>query len=312
MQIELDQACGLRDEEAPLWVRFAAPPAGAPAALRAVQEAVAADLRERLSAAVDWMEHLDGHTDGLPDLEFAPGAGALLAGDSLTVLVSALSRAPRRRLVLPLDDTHLAGNPGWPWSAGTCFAAGSAADLIALSLHPDAGPRTREALGALSVDNHVMRSTLALFTDRDAEVTLFGPVQTHTWRYLENQVACRVRLFADGDAAHAGLAAELYRGATADEFLDWLAQVGNAAFLDSRQFLAGAERPGDLDFFYSDLGRPELVEGPALRALTLMALGARFPLVLGGASVVNGVLYTLVEAAWAQHADVDRGYQISW
>jgi len=33
-------------------------------------------------------------------------------------------------------------------------------------------------------------------TDRNAEIALFGPISPANWHYLEDQVACRVRVFS--------------------------------------------------------------------------------------------------------------------
>ena len=91
-----------------------------------------------------------------------------------------------------------------------------------------------------------------------------------------------------------------------------LRELGHAIFVDSRHLFCDDRKPTAQDFFNSDLGLSDKIRHPELRRLTEMALTADFPIVLGGASLVNGTLFALVEAAWRTGSDVDRGYSVAW
>ena len=90
--------------------------------------------------------------------------------------------------------------------------------------------------------------------------------------------------------------------AGARRFFDELARLGQAAFIDTRVILAhfGLDLP-PRDRFASDLGQPEDIADPFLRAFTEGALEAAIPVVLGGHSLVSGGLMALTDAAWLRH-----------
>jgi hypothetical protein len=279
-----------------------------PAPVRAVQRAIAEDVRARCADlhGFEWAD--EAAPDGRPAIILEPGAGALLTVEAWQDLsVAAMGAAHPLRL--PLDPV---GQDALPRTAGTCFAVAGGADLLVLTLHPGAGPAARAALDSLELDARRVAGALRLLTDRDAEVALIGPLSSRVWQYIEDQVACRARVYADGDARHGGLAAALYQRAGPEQFVAWLRSMVSAVFLDTRQFLAGAPRPSEADYFWSDLGRPDAVEHSGLRRLTEIALHADLPIVLGGPTLLNGGMYALVEAAWRTGPDVDRGYRISW
>jgi len=306
------QICNQADGVAPVLLKVLEPPAGSLPELRSVQVAIAADLRERVQNlyGVSWL-HAQAESCQ-HSIEFGIGAGALLPAEFLQNLVSELAKLDSTQLALPLTDCTTLGEMEIPTTAGTCFAAHTGADIIALALYPDIGFATRDALAQFEIRNPAMAAAFPLFTDRDAEVVLVGPISSQTWRYLEDKVACRVRIFADGDELHGGIVASLYNQSAPNDFLAWMGQVGDAIFLDSRQFLAGGGQPDELDFYYSDIGFADAVKHPVLRRLTEVALSADYPLILGGPSVVNGLLYALVETAWRTNPNGDRGYHIMW
>lgn len=280
--------------------------------VKQVQEAIVKELHAQL-AQMDGAVRINlSRKMGRRSIRFGPGAGALLDTETLQALLSQMAQQDRAHVILPLDNFSYLDGTELPRTAGTCFSVRTGADLIALALHPATKPAAREALGALHLDCQRMAQAMRCFTDREAEVAIIGPIKPHTWRYLEDEVACRVRVFADAGENAGGLAATLYRRATPADFLAWMGQMGQAIFLDSRQFLAGGPLPSELDFYWSDTGQVEAIQHPDLRRLTELALSAPYPFILGGPSLVNGALYTLVEAAWKSGPDLNRGYQIAW
>jgi hypothetical protein len=62
-------------------------------------------------------------------------------------------------------------------------------------------------------------------------------------------------------------------------------------------------RPGAEERFASDLFMTERIKAKPLREFTDAARQADFPLLLGGHTLVSGVLWTMVEAAWAGYPE---------
>gem|GEM_PF-6652625 len=242
-----------------------------------------------------------------------PGAGALLNAQRLLDLAELLRRHPSARLSLPLADFTALDDENVPRSAGTCFAVEDGADLVTAGLHPDCPAELQQIAESQRPYTMNFKALLRAFTDREAEVAVIGPIAPHTWRYLEDEVACRVRVYADGYGRHAGLAAELYHQVGSARWRERLAGMADVVIIDTRQFLAClSPYPTPEDFLASDLGRPAEVGHPLLRELTTAALEGKPPLVLGGPMLLNGGLYALVETAWRVGPDVDRGYHIRW
>src|SRR5581483_3062343 len=90
-----------------------------------------------------------------------------------------------------------------------------------------------------------------------------------------------------------------------ERFFAHLAQLGNAAFIDTRAlFVHLGLNPSAADRFNSDLMRYSDVSNPTLRAFTRAAAEAPIPIVLGGHSLVTGGLQALIDAAWRAHDEV--------
>lgn len=184
-------------------------------------------------------------------------------------------------------------------------------DLAVLALTGEGGSHLRERLAAADVDTAPYRRVLPLLTDRESQVVVSGRVGSHVWRYLEGETACRVRLFAEergmeaDGRARSGEARSLF-GFLIDEIgprraMEALAELGDAAFIDSRVLLAHARVEATrADRFLSDAGRWREVEQPFLRDLTRAAAEAPIPVLLGGHSLVSGGLMALNEFAWRE------------
>ena len=266
------------------------------------------------------------------------GSGALLATEAIAQLVTRIHSAERilvtnnlystdlaafapaavlRDLDLPAIDNDLgwtlveqAGlvNESLPRSAATQLDVDTPTDLMILGQHPGTGPHTRSMLDALSLDTSHLTAALKVLIDRNGEVVVAGRASATMWEYLERSTACRVRMLAEergmrasGRQARGEVRSVLgfyYQQVGAAQFFEHLAELGQAAFLDSRVLFAHLGlKPSASDRYNSDLRRPEHIENREVREFTEQAVRASIPVVLGGHSLVSGGMYALVEAA---------------
>jgi hypothetical protein len=80
-----------------------------------------------------------------------------------------------------------------------------------------------------------------------------------------------------------------------------LAELGNAAFIDSRVLFHHLSlQPTPADRFYSDLLWSDRIDDPTVRAFTEAAVEAPISVLLGGHSLVAGGLWALIDAAWLE------------
>ena len=86
-----------------------------------------------------------------------------------------------------------------------------------------------------------------------------------------------------------------------ERFFETLAELGDAAFIDTRVLLAHKQIDATReDRFLSDLGRWQEIREPFLREFTRAAVEASIPVLLGGHSLMSGGLMALNEFAWAE------------
>jgi hypothetical protein len=196
-----------------------------------------------------------------------------------------------------------------PRTAQSLFDIDAPTDVAVLMLSGVGGPYIREYTASVDLDINAYEQTLPLFLNRENQIIVAGRVGSHTWRYLESETACRVRLFAEergmeaDGRADAGTARSLLGHHLAavgvERFFQTLADLGDAAFIDSRVLAAHAgARPTRQDRFLSDLGRWQQIDDPFLRDLTKAAASATIPVLLGGHSLMSGALMLMNETAW--------------
>jgi hypothetical protein len=185
-------------------------------------------------------------------------------------------------------------------------------DLAILACAGGAGTNLQRHIDTASIDVSRLLRASRLFTDRDAEVIVAGRVGTQTWQYLESETACRVRLFAEERGLQAagrdvnGEARSLLgyhlQSVGTQRFFEELAQMGQAAFVDTRPLFAHMGlRPSRPDRFLSDAMQPAGIEDSWVREFTAAACEAPIPVVLGGSSLVSSGVQLLSEAAWRRH-----------
>jgi len=200
-----------------------------------------------------------------------------------------------------------------PRSAATLLDVDTPADATVLVRHPTCPPEllvipTWEAELGARID-----SLMQLITTAERELLVAGRVGAPVWTYLESQTACRVRMLAeergmqaagrDVDGSARTALGFLYQQAGPVGFFERMAELGDGMLFDSRVLFAHlAWRPGAPERFASDLFDPD-GSGPELGAFTAAARDARIPLLLGGHTLVSGVLWTMVEAAWSGHPE---------
>ncbi|HXG36253.1 MAG TPA: hypothetical protein VNL15_04725, partial [Dehalococcoidia bacterium] len=187
----------------------------------------------------------------------------------------------------------------------------SPADLCVLALVGGAGTRLQALLEAQQFDLSRYQRLLPLLTDRNAQLLLAGRVGSKAWAYLEQETACRVRLFSEerGMVADGRLAAAQARSLLGfflertgvEDFFQVLPQLCDAAVIDTRVLLAHLESAASRqDRFLSDLSVWEEIEDEFLREFTRLACAAEVPVLLGGHSLLAGGLLSLIEFAWKQ------------
>jgi hypothetical protein len=185
-------------------------------------------------------------------------------------------------------------------------------DLAILAYAGGAGANLQRLIEASGIDTGRLERASRLFTDRDAEVVVAGRVGSQTWQYLESETACRVRMFAEERGLQAagrdinGEARSLLgfhlQSVGTRRFFEELAQMGQAAFIDTRPLFAHMGlKPSRPDRFLSDAMQPEGIEDAWVREFTAAACEAPIPVVLGGSSLVGSGVQLLSEAAWRCH-----------
>ncbi len=225
---------------------------------------------------------------------------------------SADNGVPRR-----LSEQHGVELVELPRTVATQFNIDTPNDLAALALAGQGGPRLLALLrdgpasgDAVRLDTSRLEQAAARFTERTAEVLVTGRVSSVTWNYLERESACRVRVLAeergmqsagtDADGtARSILGALIAESGPERVFGSLLPEWCDAAFIDIRPALVHLGiRPSRADRFAADAGLPEAIDDGRLRALVTAALASPVPVVLGGHSLVGGVLQVVNQWAW--------------
>jgi hypothetical protein len=199
-------------------------------------------------------------------------------------------------------------------SAATLLDVDTPADAAVLKRHP-ACPPELHGLDAWEPElGKRIDALMRLVTTPEREMLVAGRVGAPVWSYLESQTACRVRMLAeergmqaagrDSSGAARTALGFLYTEVGPERFFAQLGQLADGMLFDTRVLFAHLGwRAAGADRFASDLFRTDEISEAPLAAFTRAAAAAKYPLLLGGHTLVAGVLWTLVEAAWSGHPD---------
>ena len=157
-----------------------------------------------------------------------------------------------------------------------------------------------------------LEDLLAVLRNRNAELVVAGRVPSSCFAYLEEQAACRIRLFVEERGMRAApahrprsLLADWVTETGATSLVERLAALGDAVILDTRVVMAAlagssdaAAWPSAEDRYASDFGDASPIATPWLRDLTTAAASASVPFLLGAHTLVSDGLRILTGAAW--------------
>jgi len=153
---------------------------------------------------------------------------------------------------------------------------------------------------------------LAILRNRNAELVVAGRVPSGLFAYLEEQAACRVRLFVEERGMRAApasrprsLLASWVAEHGAASLVQRLATLGDAVIMDTRVIMAALSGSSDPrawppaeDRYASDLADAGRIATPWLEELAAAAAAASVPFVLGAHTLVSDGLRILTDAGW--------------
>jgi len=198
-----------------------------------------------------------------------------------------------------------------PNSAGIHFDLDTPTDFLTLALSGQGGPRSLAAFKAIPWSADRLRDAADVLTQDLPEVAVIGRVGTPIIDHFNKNLRVRLRIFSEERGMKAlgreaegkvrSLVADLVEALNPARFFDYLGEICDAAFFDTRVLFANrGRRVSEWDRFHSDLGAVAEIQDPWVREFTLAAVNCRIPVVLGGHSSVSGGLWLLADRAIAR------------
>ena len=193
-----------------------------------------------------------------------------------------------------------------PRTLATQFDIDTPTDLLLAKSAEQGGEHLRRALEQVAFDHPALDTILSLLTDRTSMLYLIGRVNPATWRFFEQEVACRTSGMIEGRgmkataSTRARFLATTLREHGADQLFSILESCADGALIDTRPLLADANGtlPSQDVRYNSDMFRLDEVHNPRWHELTARAMASQIPIILGGHSLVSGGLYLLADACW--------------
>lgn len=190
---------------------------------------------------------------------------------------------------------------------GLNFDVDTPTDIMIMSVHPDLGTNTREAVADLNWDIRRYLAIKELLGNPNGELVIYGRVGSNLFQYLDANTRCRLRLYSEERGMKAlgrdtrgevkALMGRLIDELGFKNFFDFLAEIALGAVLDTRVLFEHFNwQLSSADRFASDLGAVELISHPLLKEFTYAAMEAPIPILLGGHSLVAGGLWALIDA----------------
>jgi len=243
--------------------------------------------------------------------------GILLANNYYSADIVGFSpgRALERITLPPIDNTlalALSNEAGLRWvptqrTLGLNFDVDTPTDIMIMSVHPDRGFHTSQAVADLSWDFGRYTEIKELIGNPNGELVIYGRVGSNLFQYLDANTRCRLRLYSEERGMKAlgrdargevkALMGRLIEQLGFEGFFAFLAEIAMGAVLDTRVlFEHFGWQLTSADRFASDLGEIDLISHPLLKQFTRAAMEAPVPVLLGGHSLVTGGLWALIDA----------------
>ncbi len=194
---------------------------------------------------------------------------------------------------------------------GIQFDLDTPAELVVLASHPRVGVNTKATLLDSNLDVTVCNRIKQVLKNPQADLVVFGRVNSQIFKLLDELTKCRIRLYSEERGLKSlgrdkrgevkSLIAEAVRVLGYNDFFKFLAQISNGAILDTRIIFSHLNWDlSQSDRFYSDLGKIDKITHPGLKEFTKAGYEADIPIMFGGHSLVTGGLWALIEASYLE------------
>ena len=190
-----------------------------------------------------------------------------------------------------------------PNSGRVNFDLDTPTDFMMLGMHPECGPRAREAIAALDWSREKIDRAVEVLRQPSREVAVIGRVGPAVIQYINSNMVHRMRVFSEERGMKAlgreergevvSFLGFMIEETGPEKFFGYLSRIADVAFIDSRVISATSEKGSLIDSSTPDLGRHENIEDPWTR-IPRCALAPKYG-GLGGHSLVAAGLWLAAE-----------------